>query len=95
MLVGLTLESTPEAGMGFTSLELHGPSEVGKGCGWETTCVCFTYIVLNIVTSAGCFKICVTQLKNEKKPLRPPIQYLLRKAQSVLGMHERDIISRR
>lgn len=94
MLVGLTLESTPEAEMGFTSLELHGPSEVAKGCGWETTCVCFTYIVLNIVTSARRFKICVTHIL-KKKTLRPPIQYLLRKAQSVLGMHERDIISRR
>lgn len=68
MLVGLTLESTPEAEMGFTSLELHGPSEVAKGCGWETTCVCFTYIVLNIVTSARRFKICVTHILKKKNP---------------------------
>ena len=73
MLVGLTLESTPEAEMGFTSLESHGPYEVGKGCGWETMYVRFTYNVLNIVSSAGHFKACVTQLKKEKKTLRPSI----------------------
>lgn len=57
MLIGLTLESTPEAETGFTALASHGPYEVGKGCGWETMRVRFTYCVLNVVLIAGRFKI--------------------------------------
>ena len=46
--------------------------------------------MLNIVLIAGHFKICVTQVKKEKGNLETSIYFLLRKAQGVLGMHERD-----